>query len=87
MLLKIALVADSVIRKAGLPDRKARLQSKREPSFDELDRSLQRYFICGRDQRVQVIGHDYELVQEEFALFAIVEEDVYQQVSGGWVLE
>jgi len=44
MPLKILVVADPMIRKAGLPDWEARLQSKRESSFDELNGAFQRDF-------------------------------------------
>ncbi len=83
MLLKIPGVADPMIRKASLPNRQTRLQPKRKPSLDELNSPLQRYLIRRRYQRMEVVGHDHEFMQEILALFAIVEEDVNEQISGG----
>jgi hypothetical protein len=87
MLLKIPVIADPMIRKASLPDRQTRLQSKRESSLDELHRPLQRYFIRRRNQRMEVVRHDHVFMQEIFALYAIVEENINEQVSGGGVLK
>jgi len=81
MLLKIPVVADPMIRKTSLPDRQTRLQSKRESSLDKLHRPLQRYFIRRRNQRMEVVRHDHEFMQQIFALFAIVEENINQQIS------
>lgn len=83
MPLKILVVTDPMIRKARLPDRKARLQSKRKPSLDELNGALQRDFHRRRNQGMKMVRHDDQIMQSVFALAAIVEEDVDEQVGSG----
>src|ERR1017187_3949736 len=84
---KILIVPNSMIRKPRLPDRQTRLQSKRESSLDELDRPLQRYLGRRRDQRMEVVGHDHKLMNQIFALVAVAEKDIDEQVGGGGALE
>jgi hypothetical protein len=50
------------------------MQAKRKSSFDELDSALKRDFGCGGDERVEVVGHDDEVVQQIFGLITISEE-------------
>ncbi len=87
MPLKILVIPDSMICKTRLPDRQTRLQPKRKSSLDELNRSLQRYLGRRRNQRMKMVGHDHEIMQEISALFAIVEEDIDEQIGGGSALE
>ena len=87
MPLKILVIPDSMICKTRLPDRQTRLQSERESSLDELNRSLQRYLIRRRNQRMKMVGHDHEFVKQIFALLAIVEEHIDEQIGGGGALE
>ncbi len=81
------VVADAMIRETCLPDREVRLQSERESSLDELNRSLQRAFRRGCDQRMKVIGHDDKVMEPIFTLRAAVEEHVDEEVGGGDALE
>jgi len=87
MPLKILAVSDSMIREARLPYRQLRLQAKRKTSLDELDSPLQRCLRCRRDQRVNVVGHDHEIMKKIFPLAAVMLEDVNEQISGGGALE
>ena len=82
MPIKILVIPDTMIRKTGLPGRRTRLQSKRKPSLDKLNRTLQRYLICGRNQGMEVIRHNYKFMEEIFPLSAIVKEDINEQVGG-----
>ncbi len=59
---------------AAHPDVHFALQAERETAFDELHSLFKRYIGSGCDQRVEVIGHDDECVQEEFSLAAVVED-------------
>jgi hypothetical protein len=87
MPFKIIGIPDSMICKTRLPGRQTRPQSERESSLDELNRSLQRYLSRRRNQRMKMVGHDHEIMQEISALFAIVEEDIDEQIGGGSALE
>ena len=83
MPIKILVIPDTMIRKTSLPDRRTRLQSKRKSSLDELHSSLQRYRFRRCNQRVKMIGHDHKVMKQIFALLAIVEQDIHEQVGGG----
>jgi hypothetical protein len=52
MAIKILVVTDPMIGKARLPDRKARLQSKRKSPLDELNGALKGDFCRRSDQGI-----------------------------------
>ena len=60
-------IMHAMIREARLPHGRARFQPIRKSSFDELHGPLQGNLCCGRQQRVDVIGHDDEFVEKEFS--------------------
>jgi hypothetical protein len=74
LVLKVVCVTDAMFVIAGVPDvaRELLADGKGEAAFDQLDG------FCGgfgwSDEYVNVIGHDYEAVKQEAALFAIAEE-------------
>ena len=76
-----------MIRKTRPPGWQTRLQSKRESSLDELDRPLQRYLGRRRNQRMEVFGHDREVMKQILSHFAVAEKDIDEQVGGGGALE
>lgn len=82
MMLVILPISDAMIRETRLPDGAALLQAIRESSFDELHGPLDRNVLCGRQQCVEVIGHDDEFVEQEFACVAIVREGFDQEMRG-----
>ena len=55
------------------------LHAEGEASLDELHRFLERDIGSRCDERVEMIGHDDECVQEKFALCAIVEDRSHKQ--------
>lgn len=87
MPLKILAVSDSMIRETRLPYRKLRFQAKRKSPLDELNGPLQRYLGCRRDQRVNVVGHDHEVMQKIFPLAAVMEENIDEQIRSCVALE
>ncbi|MGA9803896.1 MAG: hypothetical protein WA383_22205, partial [Terriglobales bacterium] len=54
---------------------------------DELDRPLQRYLGRRRNQRMEVFGHDREVMKQILSHFAVAEKDIDEQVGGGGALE
>lgn len=81
MLLVILPIPDAMIREARLPDGATIFQAIRESSFDELHGPFQRDFLRRTEQRVDVIGHDDEFMEQEFSSVAVVREGVYQESS------
>ena len=69
-------IADPYFREAFLPDwcdePKLPSCSKRKPSLNELHCPLNRHVRPNREQSMEVIGHDYEFMEPEFALAAVV---------------
>jgi hypothetical protein len=51
-------------------------------TLDELHRALDGHFAFDGEQEMKVIGHDYEIVQPEFVLRAIVIQDAQEQSCG-----
>jgi len=60
VILEVLRIANSVIRETGLPNRKPRMQLKREPALYELNASFQRQRVRRRDQNVEMVWHDNE---------------------------
>jgi len=82
MLLVILPIPDAMIREARLPDGAAIFQAIRESSFDELHGMLQGDFFRRSEQRMDVVGHNDEFVEQEFSSVAVVREGVKQESSG-----
>jgi hypothetical protein len=76
MPLKILVVSDSMIREAGLPHRDLRFQAKRKCALDELYSLLQRNLGRRRDQYMNVVGHDHEVMKKIFPLPAVMLENI-----------
>ena len=82
MLLVVLPIFDPMICEAWLPDVAALVVTVGESSFDELHGTLQGNLFGRREQRVEVVGHDDELVEKEFPLIAIVRQGVDQEPCG-----
>jgi len=80
MPIIILRVTNPMIRETRLPHRRLRLQAKRKSSLDELNSLLQGNLGCRRDQRVEVVGHDHEVMQKIFPLAAVMLEDINEQI-------
>ena len=71
----------AMIREARLPHGRPRFQPIRKSSLDELHDALEGNLRRGRQQRVDVIGHDDEFVEKEFSLIAIMRESFDQKTG------
>jgi hypothetical protein len=60
------------------------MEAEGEASFDELHGALEREIFGGCDERVEVIGHDHEVVQEIFVLGAVMKHGVDEKSGGGF---
>jgi hypothetical protein len=69
-----------VIRETLLPHRQFCFQSKRKSTLYELYGTFQRHIAGRRDQKMQMIGHNHELVEEIPTLRAIIEEGLQQEL-------
>ena len=89
LLVVVVLVADAVFVVAGVPDFSGRLVAgcERVAAFDELDGVGCGLIHCWRQENVDVVGHDYESVEEEFALVAIAEKGGDEEIRVGGSLE
>jgi hypothetical protein len=87
MPFKILVVSDSMIRETRLPYRALRLQTKRKPTLNELDGLLQRNLRCRRDQRMEVVWHDHEIMKKILSPAAVMLEYIDKQVRRGSALE
>jgi len=72
-----------MIRKALLPNREIQIEfffhPIGKPAFDELDRLFQRDFMGRSNQQMEMVGHNYELVDSKTSFASILPHDVYQQ--------
>jgi hypothetical protein len=77
----VMLVANPMVREALLPYESSLCltEPERKPAFDQLQRAFKRNFRSGREEKVQMIGHDYELMQDIPHLLAIMEQHVHHQ--------
>src|SRR5208282_2642396 len=82
MILIVLKIANEMIAETRLPNGPAFLHAKREPSLDELHGAFQGNLLCGREEQMDVIGHDDKFVQPIFLLVAIVSESFDQKVGG-----
>jgi len=74
VILIILKVTHPVIRKTLLPNRAMKFQPMRKSTFDELHDPLQGNLRGRRQQGVDMIGHDNELMQKKFPLLPIMGE-------------
>jgi hypothetical protein len=70
-----------MIREARLPHGRPRFQAIRKSSFNELHGPFQGNLCRGRQQRVDVIGHDDEFVEKESVLIPTMREGVDQEMG------
>ena len=56
-------ITNAMIRETRLPHMPALVQTIREPSFDELHNALERDVVRRCEQRMDVVGHDYEFMK------------------------
>src|SRR5438132_11859295 len=54
----------------------------RESTLDHLQRTLKRNILRGREQQMQMVGHDDEFMQHEFALLCMVLEHIDHELRG-----
>src|SRR5437667_9889062 len=59
----------------------------RESTLDHLQRTLKRNILRGREQQMQMVGHDDEFMQHEFALLCIVLEHIDHELRRGMLAE
>ena len=76
MMLVILKISDAMIRETRLPNGAMLIQPIRKSSFDELHRPFQGDFSSRREERMNVVGHDDELVEKKFPQIAIVRERI-----------
>ena len=81
MLLVVFKIAHTMVRETCLPHGRVRFQAIRKSSFEELHGPLQRNLLSGRQQRVEVVGHDHEFVEQKFSFVAIVRQRFDHKVS------
>ena len=72
---------------AAFPDIELTFEAEGEATFDKLHGFFERDVGSGGDDRVKMIGHENEGVQEEFSLSTIVEDGLLQQFCRGRDLE
>src|SRR5260370_14293748 len=63
------------------------LSPKRKATLDELQSFFERYILGRSEDKVEMVGHDDELVQEEAAFATVVREDVKKQARHFLFLE
>ena len=63
------------------------MEAEGEASFDELHDAFQRKIIGGCDERVEVVGHDHEIVEKIFVLRAVVKNGFDEKLGGGFAME
>jgi hypothetical protein len=80
----VFLVEDLAVGIAGLPDFLLRREAVREASANVLHGFGK---VCGREQQVDVVGHDDEGVEFVEALRAIALEGFEEELGGGVDLE
>src|SRR5579862_1805411 len=81
MILIILKIAHAMICETWLPDGAALPHAIRKSSFDELHSPLQGNLLGGRQQQMDVIGHDDKLVQKKFLLVAIMRQRFNQKIG------
>ena len=74
-----------MIREACFPDRSLKIEflpgSEGESAFYVLNCFFEGNFFSGREQEMEMFGHDNKLVQEEFLLASIILQNPDQQIG------
>jgi hypothetical protein len=88
LVAQVIVVGDSVGVVALLPDLSGKIfsDSEGEAALDELGAAFDGHVGCGREQDVDVIGHDDEGVELEFAGVAVTEECGDEEFGSGCFL-
>jgi hypothetical protein len=78
-------IPNSVLVKALLPNLSSEIQlpscAKGEASFEELDRLLKRKIRPGREQQMDVIWHEHELVYLDALLVPIISNHIEEEFA------
>ncbi len=74
---------DLALIEAAHPHIKLALQAEGETALDKLYGLFKRHIRSGRNQCVEMVRHDDERVQEEFALIVIVKDGMLKQFRRG----
>src|SRR6266478_7339304 len=84
----ISFIANVMVRETLLPYRPMLLAEPiRESTLDHLQRTLKRNILRGREQQMQMVGHDDEFMRHEFALLCIVLEHIDHELRRGMLAE
>lgn len=82
---------NAMVRKSCLPylavESEFFLDPVRKAAFDELNGFFERKLITGRDDRVQVVSHDDEFMQQEAAFVAVIPQDINEKLAVSIYLE
>jgi hypothetical protein len=78
---------DLALIEAAHPHIQIALQAEGEAALNELHGFFQRNVLSGRDQRVEMLGHDDKGMQQESSLAAVIEDGFLQQFRCGANLE
>lgn len=78
---------DLALIEAAHPHIQLALQAEGESALNKLHGFFQRNVWSGRNQTVEMVGHDDKRVQQESSLAAVVEDGLPQQFRGGGDLE
>ncbi len=84
---KLLSALDLCLLEASLPNVEFFLQAEGEASFDQLDCLLKGNRGCRGEQDVQMVRHDDEGVELVFALGAVIEKGLLEQLCRGCYLE
>ena len=84
---EVGEVADAVFKAGGMPDFVVAVGGVGVAAFDELDGSRCADVCGGREEDVDVVGHDGVGVEEELALRAVALEGCEEEFSAGCALE
>ena len=78
--IQVARIFDAALCEAVLPDGHARFEAEGESALDELHGLLDGDVLCGREQQVNVVGHQDECVELIAAFGAVVSKEVEEKV-------
>jgi hypothetical protein len=79
-------IADAMVRKTPLPDRKFRGKTVREAAFDQPDSTFERDSLWSK-QKVDVVGHDNKRMELIVTFGSVVLEGCDEELSVGRNLE
>jgi len=87
----VLVIANAVIHETCLPYFKSKMnftfRAKRKPALDELQCLFQRYFRCGCEQQMEMVGHDDKVMQQKPPLSSIIRKNIDQKLSHAIGLE